>query len=490
MPDNITFSTIPIDIRTSGQYLEIDNSKAATGLLSMNRRMLFVGNKLVTGTAAAATLHRINSPAEAATLFGRGSVLHEMLVLARAANTTSDIWAMGLADDAGGTAHTKTVTVTGTATASGTLALYLNAHKLSVAVTSGDSATVIAAAIAATINAWADGPMTAAAVAGVVTLTARHKGAFTSDIDARLNYYQDDRVPGGVAVTIADATAGAGNPDVAAALAAISLEAYYTLVTPYNDASNVTKLETELNARWGGMDMRTGHLFCALKGIHSALTTYGSARNSPHSTVLGLKSAPSPTYHYAAVLAAVCELSGAIDPARPFQTLALPGILPPAEADRYTRPERDLLLRDGISTFTVDQGGNVLIERVVTTYQVNAFGIEDVSYLDLETKWTVDYIRFAFRARIALRFPRHKLADNGTSFAPGQAVATPNVIRGELLDVARQLELAGLLEGFEQFKDQLIVVRSDADRNRVNAVLPPNVVNQFRVFAASVQFIL
>jgi len=132
----------------------------------------------------------------------------------------------------------------------------------------------------------------------------------------------------------------------------------------------------------------------------------------------------------------------------------------------------------------------VLIERVVTTYQVNAYGIDDVSYLDLETKWTVDYIRFAFRARIALRFPRHKLADNGTSFAPGQAVATPNVIRGELLDVARQLELAGLLEGFDQFKDQLLVVRSDADRNRVNAVLPPNVVNQFRVFAASVQFIL
>jgi phage tail sheath gpL-like len=74
----------------------------------------------------------------------------------------------------------------------------------------------------------------------------------------------------------------------------------------------------------------------------------------------------------AAVLAAVCEFSGAIDPARPFQTLALPGVLPPAQADRFTRQERDLLLRDGISTFTVDQGGNVLIERVVTTYQTNA----------------------------------------------------------------------------------------------------------------------
>jgi phage tail sheath gpL-like len=490
MPDNIAFNTIPIDVRTPGQYLEVDNSKAVKGLPSMNRRMLFIGNKLAVGSAVAATLQRINSPAEAAALFGRGSVLHEMLVIARNANKESDIWAMGLTDDVAGTAATKTVTVTGPATEAGTLALYINASKLTVGVSLNDTPTVVATAIAAAVNARLDAPVTAASALGVVTLTARHKGAFTSDIDVRTNYYPDEKTPAGVAIAIVDGVAGAGNPDVAAALAAISLEAYYTVVTPYNDASNVVKIETELNSRWGGMDMRTGHLFIGMKGTHAALTTYGSARNSPHSSVVGVKSAPTPSYNYAAALAAICEFSGAIDPARPFQTLALPGILPPALADRFTRQERDLLLRDGISTFLVDQGGNVLIERVVTTYQVNAYGIDDVSYLDLETKWTVDYIRFAFRARIALRFPRHKLADDGTSFAPGQAVATPNIIRGELLDVARQLELVGVLEGFDQFKNELIVVRSLVDTGRVNCILPPNVVNQFRVFAASVQFVL
>ena len=59
MPDNITFNTIPIDIRTPGQFLEVDNSKALTGLPNMNRRMLFIGNKLVAGSAAANTLQRI-----------------------------------------------------------------------------------------------------------------------------------------------------------------------------------------------------------------------------------------------------------------------------------------------------------------------------------------------------------------------------------------------------------------------------------------------
>ena len=65
--------------------------------------------------------------------------------------------------------------------------------------------------------------------------------------------------------------AGAGNPDVATALAAIADEAFYTIVTPYNDVTNVGKVETELAARWGASVMYTlyselpadnhGHLF-------------------------------------------------------------------------------------------------------------------------------------------------------------------------------------------------------------------------------------
>lgn len=490
MPDNIVFNSIPIDIRTPGQFVEVDHTHAVKGLASMTRRVLFIGNKLAAGVGAALTLYRINSADEAAKLFGQGSVLHEMLKKARFANRESDFFAIGLADDAGGTAATKTVTVTGPATASGTIALYVNGQRLNVGVTSGDSATTIAAAIAAAVNAYADGPYTAASALGVVTLTHRHKGLFGNDCDVRVNYADDEALPAGTTVAVAAVTPGAGNPDVADALAVIADEAFYTIVTPYNDTTNVAAVEAELANRWGGMDMRTGHLFGGFAGTHSALTTFGSARNSAHDSFIGVKNPPQPAYVWGAVLAAVCEFNGAIDPARPFQTLVLPGILPPARADRFTRQERELLLRDGISTFTVDQGGNVLIESVVTTYQTNAYGVDDVSLLFLETKWTADFMRFAFRVDVALAFPRHKLADDGTNFDPGQPVATPNLIRSVNIATGRKLEKAGILEGFEQFKDELRVVRSDVDRNRVNAILPPNVVNQFRVFAAAVQFIL
>ena len=491
MPDNITFNTIPIDIRTGGQFLEIDNSKALGGaLIAQPRRMLFVGNKLATGTLAANTLTRINNPAEAAALFGRGSVLHEMLRGARQANKETDMWAVALDDLAAGTQASKIATVAGPAAAAGTLYGRINGELISVGVTSGDTATMMAANIVLAVNAYLDLPVTAASALGVVTLTARHKGVFGNDIDVRFNLQRDESFPAGVSIVMGDGVTGTGNPDVATALAAIASESYYTIVMPFTDITNLDKIRVELASRFGGMDMRTGHVFVGRAGTHGQLTTFGAARNNVHETLMGVKRPPQGTYNWAARMAAVVEFNGAIDPARPFKTLEVPGLLAPVEADRFTRPERELLLRDGVSTFEVTQDGTVLIEQIITSYQTNPQGIDDVSYLALNTKWTVDFMRYSFRVDVALAFPRHKLADDGTNFDEGQPMATPLLIKSTLIATARKLERVGILEDFETFKKKLTVLRSISDRNRVNAVIPPNCVNQFNVFAGAVQFIL
>ncbi|MDP1534171.1 MAG: phage tail sheath C-terminal domain-containing protein, partial [Rubrivivax sp.] len=229
-----------------------------------------------------------------------------------------------------------------------------------------------------------------------------------------------------------------------------------------------------------------GHAFAAASGTHGTIGTLGDSRNSPHLTIMGAGKSPTPPWEWAAVVGAVDAFEP--DPARPRQTLWLPGILPAAEADRYTRDERNLHLFDGIATHLVDAGGRVLIERLITTYKTNAFGVPDISYLDVETMRTLAYLRFSVRARIALKFPRHKLANDGTRFGPGQAIVTPLTIRAELLALFRQWEEAGLAEGFEQFKTDLIVERNGSDPNRVDAIIPPDVINQFRVFAGQVQF--
>jgi phage tail sheath gpL-like len=128
------------------------------------------------------------------------------------------------------------------------------------------------------------------------------------------------------------------------------------------------------------------------------------------------------------------------------------------------------------------------VERLITTYQLNTQGIPDPSYLDVTTLRTLAYLRFSTRQRFALKFPRHKLADDGTQFSPGQAVATPSSLRLEYLALFRDWEFAGLVEGFEQFKDDLLVERDAGDPNRVNAQLPPDLINQLRVQATQIQF--
>ena len=319
----------------------------------------------------------------------------------------------------------------------------------------------------------------------MVTLTSRWKGETGNDLDVRLNYY-GEQTPAGLTVAIAALAGGTANPDVQPVLDAIAGQQYYSIVCPYLDGANLTALEAEMASRFGPMDVLTGHVFNAMVGNHAELTTWGNGRNSPHVSTLGLHDLPTAPWVVASVWATVAEFSGANDPARPFRSLALPGVLPPPEASRFTRAERNLALYDGISTFTVDQGGQVLIETIITNYQTNSFGLPDIALLRLETKWTADLIRFRFNAAVARDYPRHKLGDVAV---PGQAYATPTTVRATL--IAEAIKLAtedGLIEDIEGFKRDLLIKRSTQNPNRMNAVLTPNLVNQFDIFAAAVQY--
>ncbi|OWY40064.1 phage tail protein [Xenophilus sp. AP218F] len=491
MPDNITFMSIPVGIRTGGVYVEIDHTKALRGLPQMERKLLVLGQRLAVGKTPALTPSRILNAEDAAGQFGRGSMLH---VMARALDAVKqrygliDVYAVALDDLPAGVAATGSITLTGTVTKPGTLAAWVGGERVRVGASIGDTNTVLATKLAAAITADPDLPVSAAAAAGKVTITAYHKGEASNDMEVSVAYYDEDALPEGITAACVNLAGGSGNPDVGAALATIAEDWYYSIACAYTDSANLAAIEADMDGRWGGMNMRTGHAFTARVGTHAALTTWGAARNSPHVTTWGLKGCPTWAPAMAAAFAGVCEFHGAIDPALPLRSVEVPGVLAPRLRDRFNRNERELLLRDGISSTTVDSGGKVYLERVITNYQKSPFGIDDESLLRLETKWTADYYRYAVRSRIALRFPRHKLADDGINIAPGQNLVTPSIIRAELIALHRELEQAGIVEDTDQFKRDLIVSRSAADVDRVNAVLPPNLVNQFVTFAAAVQY--
>lgn len=490
----ISFNQIPADVRVPLVYIEFDNSNAVRGTPAQMHKILVLGQRTSEGAVAAAAPTRITSADEGVQAFGAGSMLAGMLTALKGANRYTECWAIALDDDAAAAAAEGAVTFTGTASEAGTVNLYIGGRRVRLGVAGLASAAQLATDLAAAINAAADLPVTAA-VDGVedtkVNLTAKNAGEAGNDIDLRLNYYQGESVPGGIAVAITDMTGGTANPDIAEALAVLGDEQYGTLIMPYTDAANMAALEAELAERWGPLrGAIDGIGYCAFRGDHSETGTFGSGRNSHLVSCMGTGDSPTPPHIWAAVYGAIAAASLSIDPARPLQTLTLPGILPPAVEGRWTFEERNLLLFDGIATFTVNSGGLVQIEREITMYQENSFGSPDPSYLDLTTPATLSYLRYSVRGRITQKFPRHKLADDGTRFGAGQAIVTPGVIRAELLALFREWEEAGLVENFEQFKDELLVERNANDRNRIDVLSPPDLVNQFRIFAQQTQFIL
>jgi phage tail sheath gpL-like len=484
----ISFNSIPLDLRTPGQYLEFDSSNAVSGLQAQPQRILIIGQKLATGIAPAAQSIRVLSPAHAIQRFGRGSMLAAMCAATIANNPVAEIWAFPLEDNPAGVAATKTLTLTGAATAAGTANLYIGGIRVQAAVAVADTPTIVAAALATAVNANPDIPATAAAVAGVVTFTARHKGEAGRDIDARLSYQSGEFLPTGLAAAFGIGVAGTGNPDLSTVFATIGDDWFNTIVLAYTDTGSLAVVEAELADRWGPLRMIEAQAYAFKSAPMGDLAAVGAARNSPHLSIGGLRGSLTPPWTVAAAYAGVVAFHAAIDPARPFQTLALKGVLAPKPTDRFTRAERDLLLRDGISTFTIDAGGNVLIERPITTYQTDAFGLEDTAYLDVNTVLTLAYLRWTARARVASKYGRHKLADDGTLYGEGQAIVTPKIIRAELVSLYRDWMDAGLVENIEAFKAALIVERAAGDPNRLNALIPPNLVNQFRIFAGQVQF--
>ena len=89
-----------------------------------------------------------------------------------------------------------------------------------------------------------------------------------------------------------------------------------------------------------------------------------------------------------------------------------------------------------------------------------------------------------------LKYPRHKLADDGIAFAPEQPIITPNIGKAEAVAKFRQWEEQGLVENFDQFKSDLIVERNTKDPNRLDFLLRPNLVNQLYITGVQVQFLL
>ncbi|EAA8605615.1 phage tail sheath subtilisin-like domain-containing protein [Salmonella enterica subsp. enterica serovar Essen] len=489
------FEQIPDNIRTPLAYIEINNHAGASGLADASQNVLLLGYAAADNTTAPLTPVRIYSTGQAEQLYGRNSMLAKMAGAFIAANKTSPLYcqAVTVPVDEVTPANAGSIRVVGTATADGVIHLLVDGVAVPVSVSVGDNPETIAFAISQALkDSGALVASTGTSLSGgsvAIGVRSLLPGAVGNDHDLRVNYYPGEAFPEGVSIKPNNISGGTGGPVMAEIIANMGGLWFSRIINPFTDAAGLNLLATELSDRWGPLRMCDGVAFMAYRGNIGTTAAFGQTRNEFLFSTIATGISPTPPWIWAAVNCAVATYYLALDPARPLQTLALPGVLPPDEADRWLQNERNGLLYDGISTFTVTDSGVVQIERQITMYQTDSYDTADDSYLDVNTIATLSYIRYATRVRIQQRFPRHKLADDGTRFAPGQPVVTPSVIRSELLALFTEFETAGLAEGFDDYKTALVVERDTKNRNRVNVYSDQDVVNQFRLYAQAINYV-
>lgn len=493
---SIQFPNIPSNARVPLFFADIDPSHANTG--SINQRTLIVGQILASGKATPNVPQLSLGVSDAASAGGIGSMLHLQTLWYRKRDTAGEVWYLPLADDGAAVAAVGSLNFTHVATANGVLSLYIAGVRVSMPVATTQTTAQLATALAAAINAVPNLPVSAA-VDGVtntkVNITALNAGPCGNDIDLRLNYggtLAGEATPTGLTTTIVAMAGGATAPTLSTAFANLGDKAFDFIVFPYTDSTSLDALKAFLNdqtGRWSYAQQLYGGAFIAYRGTQGALTTFGTSRNDQHAACMGFNDSPTPNWLWSANLTGAVAVSLRNDPGLPLQTLALDVLAPPVQSRFPQFPDRNNLLYDGISTFTVDDDGTVRIENLITMYQKNAFGQPDNSYLQVETLYTLAFVLRFLRTRVTTKFARCKLVADGTRIGKANNVVSPQIIKSDQIAAYKELEEDYVLvQDSSDFAENLDVQIDPSNPSRVNVLWPGTLTGGLRIFALLAQF--
>lgn len=452
--------------------------------------------------------HQPNVPVAIGTLqqaeakFGIGSELHRMFKAFFKNNFANEVWAGPVAEAPGATAATGSIKVLTAPTEAGTLHLYIGGQHVPVNVGGTDTKEEVAIAIVDAIIAHEDLPIEPdiGPPNDTVNLTCTFKGINGNDIRVELNYFGqiggEIPVPGCQLEMPATGflTGGAGTPEFDDLISAMGEQEFEYVAMPYTDSTSLAAWEEEYGfsdiGRWGWMRQHFGHVFSAKRGAYSDLINFGMTRNSGVVSIMAFEqNTPTPMYEMAAAYTAKAQRALSNDPARPLQTLQLNGTLPAKLHDRFVFDEINSLANNGLAIQKCWPGsGMPQIAREQTTYQLNLYGHGDDAYELVTTLATLAKLLRNQRHAITTKYPRHKLANDGTRFGPGQAIITPGIAKAELVAQYRNDEWSGLVEDTANFKKFLLVERDPQNPNRLNVLYPPDLINQLRIFAVLAQF--
>ncbi|MGA8612589.1 MAG: phage tail sheath subtilisin-like domain-containing protein, partial [Xanthobacteraceae bacterium] len=322
------------------------------------------------------------------------------------------------------------------------------------------------------------------------------KGATGNDITIIANYlglYGGEALPTNLTLTIVPMAGGTGEPNFTSGISAIQVTDFDYVGLPYTDTASMAAWAIEFgfsqSGRWSYTRQQYGMVLGAYRNDYADALTWGLAQNAPVlSTLVIEQTAPSPVWEWSAAYCALAALGFSDDPARPLQTLEMPGILPAQIQNRFLQAQLNALTNSGLAIQATAPDGNPMILREQTQYQVNSYGQADTAFGLLTVLATLQELLRRMKSAITSKYPRVKLVPDGTRLGPGQAAVTPTDIKGELIAEFALAEFDGLVADLPDFKANLVVAIDDNNPNKIQVLWPPQLAGQLRQLDALAQF--
>ena len=475
----ITFNEIPATRRDPDVLVEVRPNYGNVGLLDFPSRIIVLSQMMTgggAGTAVANTLYPITAGGQGGQLFGRGSIAAKQIATVRKNNPTTPLFAAAVPDATGATAASVQITCAAATLAAGLgFNVRVGGVVTPVAAPAGSNASAVAAAIVAALAANPDQLVNAAAVAGVVTLTAKNAGLCGNEIGVRITDRSDASAPM-MAITVGAAPAtkgylagGVGNPDMSSLIQLIAATWYTDIIAPWNDANNRAEMAADGVRRYGAMVNLDARFWIGITGSYATVAAYGDLGNCIQMIQVGVRGNQEPGWVWAAAYGAMHAFRLANDPSRQSKGIALVGLTAPDDADQWMPQERDLLLNNGISTWTALQDGTVVIGRAITGYLTSNAGVADAAWLDVMTPAVMTRLRYDWRNYVKLAYPQAKLfPDDSVGAEYDDTAVTPRRMRGTWAKRCLDYERAGWIEGSATTVQQGYFVINANDKNRLD----------------------
>lgn len=417
-----------------------------------------------------------------------------------------------------GTAATGVLTIAGTATEAGTIDFIIGSsirRRYSIAVASGDTATIIGDNLVAAVTADARAMASASNAAGVVTLTASWLGLSGNGIPLAIE--DGSSVQGVTAIVSTAMSGGTGDPSGASDFDVVADSRYQTVIYP--SEWDYSRLTTFLDPRFNvANNILDGVGIITLYNTLANLLIANDAENSQSLTTLnfslvadnnhrGLSIVETPIGISAQVAAArslrltdgalISDIlagevgldarGGVALASRPYFNTPFPN-LPLIALDKgWSTQEIEQLGTAGGSTLGVNRTRTSIIAgEVFTTYKTDVASNPDTTFKFLNSVDTGSNAREYFFNNVRAQFAQFRLTDG--DLVPNRSMANKELIRGFFMGLYRDLSeqdfvltVAGS-EAESVFSDNMDVT-IDFDAGEVTTIFNRvPLVSQFRSF--------